>query len=460
MSQDIASAVRERLCGLYRGRKLILVGAGPVEGLVPLASQLDELGAESFLLTSIRGARVPGRWPHHALDIQATGVVDEFRLFEAALRDLPEEARRALDAFDPEGEARFVSLISLSPVEEVAGRRPYGGRILSAFDLEDKVQVDPWFRGAGVTTAPAEVAAVGALGEAHERLDRGHGTVIAGDAREGLHGGAERVHWAHSEEALPSVERALAPYCDRARVMPFLEGVPCSIHGVVFRTRVLTLRPVEMIVLRAPGSTGFRYSGFGTFFDPEPRDREAMRDIAWRMGTHLRARLRFLGPFTIDGVLSEEGFRPTELNPRFGAALGLMAASAPELLLGPLALAATEGEELDDLVDDLEKVLLDAIDSHRSGRGSSKISHPIEELTRHPLVEENGAFRAAGEGETPDGHLLLGPASFGGFLRYLPDPDRVPAGEPLAPRVARAFAWADRHLDTRIGPLQAPTRVR
>ena len=50
--------------------------------------------------------------------------------------------------------------------------------------------------------------------------------------------------------------------------MPFLEGIPCSIHGVVFPDGVATFRPVEMVTLRRPGSNRLHYAGAATFWDP------------------------------------------------------------------------------------------------------------------------------------------------------------------------------------------------
>jgi hypothetical protein len=66
--------------------------------------------------------------------------------------------------------------------------------------------------------------------------------------------------------------------------MPFLEGVPCSIHGVVFPEGAATFRPVEMVTLRRPGSSRLRYAGAATFWDPPAADREVMRDLARRVG--------------------------------------------------------------------------------------------------------------------------------------------------------------------------------
>ncbi|HWB72073.1 MAG TPA: hypothetical protein VG452_07635 [Egibacteraceae bacterium] len=52
------------------------------------------------------------------------------------------------------------------------------------------------------------------------------------------------------------------------------------------------------------------------------------------------------GVFTVDGVMTAEGFRPTELNPRFGAAIALMA-RATGLPLYLLHLASVHRPDLD-----------------------------------------------------------------------------------------------------------------
>ena len=102
----------------------------------------------------------------------------------------------------------------------------------------------------------------------------------------------------------------LAARCDRVRVMPFLEGIPCSIHGVVFPEGVATFRPVEMVTLRRPRESGrLRYAGAATFWDPPDDDREVMRDLARRVG-ELRRRVGYRGAFTVDGVLAAEAFCP------------------------------------------------------------------------------------------------------------------------------------------------------
>ena len=66
----------------------------------------------------------------------------------------------------------------------------------------------------------------------------------------------------NAEEAV----RHVAAHCDRVRVMPFLDGGPCSIHGIVFPDHIAASRPVEMVTLRRGRGTG---AGSSTFADRE-----------------------------------------------------------------------------------------------------------------------------------------------------------------------------------------------
>src|SRR5688500_774017 len=118
--------------------------------------------------------------------------------------------------------------------------------------------------------------------------------------------------------------------------MPFLEGIPCSIHGIVFADHVAAIRPVEMITLRRPPDHpdgAFFYTGCSTYFDPPLATRVAMREIARATGALLRTEVDFRGAFTVDGVATARGFIPTELNPRSGAGLNVMLRGLPDLPL-------------------------------------------------------------------------------------------------------------------------------
>ena len=124
------------------------------------------------------------------------------------------------------------------------------------------------------------------LERAARALDRGAGTVWAGDAREGFNGGgALRPMGARRRRiATRRVAQFLPHVRPRARRRTFVDGVPCSIHGFVVDDGVAVLRPVEFVTLRAPTAPRLRYCGCATFFDPPADVVAAMRAAARRGG--------------------------------------------------------------------------------------------------------------------------------------------------------------------------------
>ena len=458
--QEAAAYYRGLLRPSFRGRRWLLFG-GPVVGLVPLAHELRHLGGERpFLLGSCLGTGelpAPDFAETASFDLHVASIREEFTRYESLLRRVPAETAQAIERWDPEGRARATGLISMSVVPDVAGRTTYGGRRSEWLALEDKTYIDEFWRAAGVACVPSEVVALtnDAVRAAIDRLDRGAGVVLAGDARDGIHGGAEGVRPIWNEAHLAAALHELRDHHASVRVMPYLEGQPCSIHGIVFpngaSVGVSVFRPVEMVTLSHRETGRFQYAGLSTFWDPPTPAREAMRALARQVGQALAQHHHYRGPFAIDGVLCAEGFRPTELNSRFGAGLGPQAFAVPTLPLSSLCLAASEGEALDYRPELLEAIVTEEADKQRSGRGSAWFAEPCERPGQHALVETQEGYRSAREGETPDATVLVGPSAIGTFVNFVPDADRLAPGGALAPRVALAFQWADRELGMSIG---------
>jgi hypothetical protein len=235
--------------------------------------------------------------------------------------------------------------------------------------------------------------------------------------------------------------------------MPFVEGIPCSIHGVAFDDYTVALRPCEMLVFRRPGQSQLHYGKAATFWDPPAQDRRQMRDIARRVGDHLRAEFGYRGAFTVDGIASREGFLPTELNPRFGAALAVMT-SKLDLPLMLLNLAVVEGERIDWQPRELERWILEVADTHRSGSGMAFTNQSQTETRCAELSWTGDAFRLAHDTEPADATATLGPSAMGGFVRVDLDPARTPVGPSVAARVAAALACVDGHWGLGIGQLE------
>ena len=450
----------------FADRKFLIAGQiAAAESLSGLARRMTELGAaRPFLIAGSEGTGplpTPDEAELHVLGIQSTDVLDDFRKLRRTVENLPADLRRDIDSWDPAGTARFIFASPLADSVDAAGRRAYAGRPAAWAALEDKVLIDGFWDAVGVRRAPSRIVAADhdALKSAAMKLDRGLGTIWAADAREGTHGGGMGLRWVRHGDDGREPFASLLRMADRIRVMPFLEGIPASIHGIVFPDSVAVFRPVEMVVLRPISGDRLHYAGCATAFDPLPEDREAMRDLAYRVGAALREAVGYRGPFGIDGILAEDGYFPTELNARAGGAMGRPLAQGG-LPLIPLCLAVTEGERLDYRPDLLERSVVESTDTHRTCAGWSVTQIGIEENRTLDVVRDGDEYRESRPGEDRDGTLQVGPGPVGGFVRFVLDPERIERGHSAAPEVVRAFRFADRALGTDFGEFDVAIDVR
>jgi len=432
----------------------VLVGAGA------LAETLLDHGAERVLaIGASRGAGnlpSPERVSQILLDCaDSPDMMTAIRTAQAALANVGPEVQAKVDAFDPERAARVVGAIFCN-ADPVARRSIYGGRHDSWYALEDKTLVDAVWDAVGIPRAPCEIvpAELESLRAAAERIGSGGEVVLVGDDRGGFNGGAQYVRWIRSERHLLEAADFYARECDQVRVMPFLEGIPCSVHGIVFPDYVVALRPCEMLVFRDPEAGRFVYAAAATFWEAPDAARDEMRQAAKRTGAYLRDLLGYRGVFTIDGVLTSDGFRPTELNPRFGAAINTMTRTMQDFSLYLLHLAIAEGEELDYRPRDLERLLIEYAETHRAGFANQMTKRSIQEQVDGALVITEDEVRHALPGEDSDASYMLGPSPMGGFLRMTLDPERTPYGPSSAARVARAMRFIGDQLDLDYPPME------
>ena len=448
---------------IFEGRRVVVFGL-VLAGATGVVKRLRGLGAHRCLVVAGGFGTGDSPSPEDAecfvLDLRTDDIVAEMHAWEGIAVRPPPSLLPALDRYDPDRRALVLAPpVSLGPLpEKLAGRPFWGRRRASSLALEDKSRIDQFWDATGIRRAPSLIAPLNldAVRGASERMDLGAGTVWAGDAREGIHGGAHMIRWVRTLGDVTNALEFFSSRCDRVRVMPFLEGIPCSIHGIVFADHVAAIRPVEMVTLRPQAQPRFLYSGAATYWDPPTADREEMQSIARIAGAAFR---RIVGPgtFTIDGVMTDEGFLPTEMNARFGAGLNVIASRLTELPLALLTQALQQGEALDYRPEALEVLLVEGADRDRGGGGWTVFRGRKETSQSYRLVEENGEYRLAGAGETASADLLIGPSSVGGFLRFTPEPSGLPVGPSIAPRVVAAFALADREFGTGLGPL-APAR--
>lgn len=450
----------ERLREVVSGRRFV-VATDVLAAASQLARQLRELGAEQVLcLSATRGVGeldAPDETDAVLVETVASDLMGAVRAWLAVVEDLPPDVRSRIDDFDPEGTASVIqSLFGRS--QEIAGRPVFGAPAPEWSALEDKTLADAIWDAAGVVRAPARVVPVahGALRAAAGELDAGHGTVWVADNRLGWHGGAQYLRWVRGPEDLEDALAFFDASAHHVRIMPFLEGIPCSIHGMVFDGHVAAFRPCEMVVLRRAGSSELLYAGTASSWDPRPLDRREMREVARRVGRHLDRAVGYRGVFTVDGVMTADGFRPTELNPRFGGAANTLAHAA-DVPLYLLHLAVIERPDLDWRPRDLEEHVVAAADDNRVAQGGMLVPAEVDGTREVALVEQDGRLVAA-DGAEPDVVLQLGPGTTGAYLRVaLP---HHPPGEPVAPGVVRGLEAARVHLGLDIPDLTAALDLR
>jgi RimJ/RimL family protein N-acetyltransferase len=456
VTEAVAERIRESLRDWIGGRGVVLAGI-PVAATPGWIEQLRSLGASRALVvgTTLGTGGLPD--PEHAewidLDIRASDPIDEFRQFERLAADPPAAMAEALERFDRQRDA-LVLVAPFQAVTAIGGRPVVGGRRPEWVALEDKTTNDALFDRAGVDRPGCEIVAAGdraALGAATARLERGQGTVWSGDARQGFNGGGTFVRWVTDEAQADSAQRWFADRCRSVRVTPFLEGTPCNIHGFATDDGLAVFRPVEAMTLRSADPPTLHYGGAATFFDPPDADRARMRIVARRVGSLLRDEVGFLGTYTIDGVLTEDGFRPTELNPRLGAGVAPLVQGVPELPFLALHWAVGAGWPCPVAPEELESTVTAAADAHRGGGGWMVGRARWRETRDHPVTVDDDGCEAAADDGAANGVVTTGPSSQGAFVRFTATPDATPVGPPLAPRAAAAFAWADRALGAGIG---------
>jgi ATP-grasp domain len=461
---DLAQELTDRCAALVSGRKVILVG-GVLAGATRRVRQLRDWGAEAVLVVAdgVGTGELPTPDEASAAIVPNSDLAtlsEEVASWISFASDPPSEAREAVDAFDPDGAA----LCLLSPfalVDRYLGRESLGGRPQSFFALEDKSLNDSLWDAAGVKRSPARVveADPDRVGAAARDLDAGHGTVWSADASQGMNGGGDRVRWVINDDDAQTALTMLLPVSARIRVQPFLEGVPCSIHGFVLPDGVAIFRPVELVVLRSISPRRFIYAGISTCWDPSRHDRDEMREVARRVGQHLQREHGYRGGFSVDGVLTADGFLPTELNPRFAGGLSTIGKSVPELPLELVQMATIRGIDLGVGARALEELLVPAADAHRYGSAYNVISAPGPAETES--VEVTGGpdgLRPAGLGDYVIGTVERGPANLGSLIRFTPA--QMSPGMRMAPFAVAMFALADRLWSTAIGEVEAAPDVR
>lgn len=457
----VRSAVADRIGEQLWGGRPVVVGPLVLAATPAYVGWFRELGCPVLVVATTRGAGpVPAEGDCEVVWVEppATATItEELRTHDRLVRQLPDDVRATIDAFDPERRGVWFSPPFVTSDERIDGRPVTSGRPGAQARLEDKLLADLVWEAAGVEHPPyrhVSVADDAGPAAAGAELAAPLGTVWSGDARDGFNGGGDFVRWVRDDADRAEALAFFRLHCDRVRVLPFLEGVPCSIHGFVLPDGTAALRPVEIVVLRDPARRRFAYSGVGTTWDPPTADREVMRDVVRRVGGHLQREHGYRGAFGIDGVLTADGFRPTELNTRMSAG-ATQVAELDRRFFVFLQAALVSGLETGLSAPDVEG-LVPAMDALRSGRVAC-VSDRVDAEESYPLAWDGTAFTRTTE-ET--GNVFsIGPTPSGSFARVEPCA-AVRRSTRLAPLNAALVRFVDETYGAGVGPVEPAPDVR
>jgi hypothetical protein len=407
---EVRADLTERLLATYAGRPVI-VGPGILAARTELVAWLREVDATVLAITYAHGAGPkPAEGDCVVVDIEApptSNVTEEMRVLDDLARHLPDHAVAAVEAFDPDRQGVWVGGPFVTTDEPVLGRPVVSGRPQAFLALEDKLLADAIWEAAGVARAPYEIVPVDrdALADATEGLSGPLGAVWSGDTKQGFNGGGDYVRWVRDEGDQQRAVAWFLPRCDRVRVLPFLDGVPCSIHGIVLPDGTAALRPVEISILRDEATRTFRYGGLSTYWDAPPPDRVEMRTAARKVGEHLREHHGYRGAFGIDGVLTAEGFRPTELNTRASAGF-TQVTQIDRKLFSLLQDALVLGQDPGVRVADVE-ALLPLIDAEPGGRAVALAKDVVVGDVTEALTWDGHSFEISSQDPGVDAEDVL-----------------------------------------------------
>ncbi|MGI9584235.1 MAG: hypothetical protein ACR2N7_01435 [Acidimicrobiia bacterium] len=445
-------ALNRRIAEVHRGRKWIItpdVAAGATKSV----ERLKEWGAEAVMV--VAGMEGLGDLPPADRTFytrtSGTTMMEGIRAFQATLDTPSPELLAAVDAFDPAGNARILD-VGFLHMDGIEWRSPYGARHREWTALEDKTTIDALWDQAGIQTSPSRTVPVDSAPAAATGLANRHGTVWVADNSDGWHGGGEYTRWVRDPDDVAVAVEWFRGRAEKVRVMPFLDGLPCSIHAFITPKGIAVFLPIEMVILRHTERPAFLYAQAGNFWTPPQNISRSMRDVARRVGSVLAEQYSYLGAFGIDGVCTAKGFLPTELNPRVSTGHEIQARAA-DLPIADLQRLTIEGDLSID-AEDLEEIVVTAARSRRHGGAILPLADKYDDDATG-FVFEAETVRAVSIDAPNDGTMHLGPSAFGSIVLIRFDPDSTPIGPSIAPHVLRAFSFAREYWDLDFPNLEA-----
>ncbi|MGC3859049.1 hypothetical protein ACPSM1_02535 [Micromonospora chersina] len=372
-------------------------------------------------------------------------LADRHALLATLATDSPLSA--LVDRFDPDKRAALFITDPLDPL--VTGSRPRIGAKHPSWSLfEHKSVVDVLWDSIGLPRA--ESAVYDEPGSLWRPVPP-HGAEVVSAAQsygaEPSAGGGD-IRWSSARMPSPRVEPAGRR---RIRVMPMLPGVPCRLHGLVLVDSTVAFIPLELLVPRRPADGTFLCAGTAPILVAQQR---GLIELTRWTGEALRGRLRYRGGFSVDGILTQNGFRPTDLNTRVTSAFE---AAPPPLRVAvhASALLAREGLTGVDaagpgLTENVHRALNDAADLNLL----TVIRRPTPLARRHVRWSDRGLEACRPDEAHGSVEVINGPR--GTALRAQLSRKHLPIGVSPQESVVVALRVADELLGTGIGDLLAP----
>ncbi len=449
-------ALNAQIAEFHRGKKWILLPDAAAVA-TPVVERLNEWGvAGVMVIAAIEGVGdLPKADRIHYTRTSGDSVMGGIRAYLESVERPSALLIGSVEVFDPGQEAAVLGG-GFSRLETLAGRPVYGARPEAWGSLEDKTTVDQLWDDAGVRRAPSVVVPVSDAVAASLAIESESGSVWVADNAEGWHGGGEYLRWIKTAGDAAAAIEWFSAHAETVRVMPFLDGIPCSIHGFVTSDGVAVFNPVEMIILRHAEKPEFTYAQAANFWDPPDVVRDEMRTAARKVGELLKERHGYLGGFGIDGVCTADGFVPTELNPRLSVGHSLQARAA-DIPLSSIERMLIEGD-IDVDARDLEDTVNAAVTTARRGGILLPLTRVYDAAKTGIRFDRTGAISVEADGEC-DGTMEIGPASMGSIIIMKLDPDRTPIGPSVAPRAIQAIDLARDLWGIDVPPLKAAPDV-
>jgi hypothetical protein len=185
-----------------------------------------------------------------------------------------------------------------------------------------------------------------------------------------------------------------------------------------------------------------------------------MRQLARRLGQHLATEFGYRGAYGIDGVMTVEGFRVTELNPRLSGGMTRLGRAIPEAQLELVQLNALLGRDIGITAAAYEEKVTRLADQTRFVDAMA-ISKTLDSRSSFEVPVTVGVDRleVAGADDDVIGAVTRGPSPMGTYIRLTTLPGVIALGDRAAPLSVLLHEFADRMWDTGFGELLMPPDV-